>query len=76
MKKIYQNEEKYDGLDGITTNLIDDTATIVKVMNGRWKIKKSFRIMKDDFDSGTVHLSREERIEGHFITRFFIFIHL
>ena len=37
-------------------------------MNGRWEIEESFRIMKDEFDSGTVHLSREDRIKGHFIT--------
>ena len=24
--------------------------------------------MKDEFDSGTVYLSREDRIKGHFIT--------
>lgn len=69
-EKIYQDEEKYNGLYGITTNLIDDTETIIKVMNGRWEIEESFRIMKDDFDSGTVHLSREDRIKGHFITCF------
>ncbi|MGN0974166.1 MAG: IS1634 family transposase [Bacilli bacterium] len=67
-EEIYKNEEKYNGLYGITTNLIDDTETIIKVMNGRWEIEESFRIMKDDFDSGTVHLSREDRIKGHFIT--------
>ena len=67
-KEIFDNEEKYNGLYGITTNLIDDTATIIKVMNGRWEIEESFRIMKDEFDSGTVHLSREDRIKGHFIT--------
>lgn len=66
--EIYKNEEKYNGLYGITTNLIDDTSTIIKVMNGRWEIEESFRIMKDEFDSGTVHLSREDRIKGHFIT--------
>ena len=69
-EEIYKNEEKYNGLYGITTNLIDDTETIIKVMNGRWEIEESFRIMKDDFDSGTVHLSREDRIKGHFITCF------
>ena len=69
-EEIYESEEKYNGLYGITTNLIDDTATIIKVMNGRWEIEESFRIMKDDFDSGTVHLSREDRIKGHFITCF------
>lgn len=67
-EEIYKNEEKYNGLYGITTNLIDDTETIIKVMNGRWEIEESFRIMKDDFDSGTVYLSREDRIKGHFIT--------
>ena len=67
-EEIYINEEKYNGLYGITTNLINDTATIIKVMKGRWEIEESFRIMKDEFDSGTVHLSREDRIKGHFIT--------
>jgi len=66
--EIFNNEEKYNGLYGITTNLINDTETIIKVMNGRWEIEESFRIMKDEFDSGTVHLSREDRIKGHFIT--------
>lgn len=65
---IYNEEEKYNGLYGITTNLMNDTETIIKVMKGRWEIEESFRIMKDEFDSGTVHLSREDRIKGHFIT--------
>ena len=68
--EIYQNEEKYNGLYGITTNLINDTSTILKVMKGRWEIEESFRIMKNEFDSGTVYLSREDRIKGHFITCF------
>lgn len=68
--KIFEDEEKYNGLYGITTNLIDETATILKVVKGRWEIEESFKIMKDDFDSGTVHLSREDRIKGHFITCF------
>jgi hypothetical protein len=68
--EMFENEEKYNGLYGITTNLINDTATIIKVMRGRWEIEESFRIMKEDFDAGTVHLSREDRIKGHFITCF------
>lgn len=67
-EEIYKEEEKYNGLYGITTNLIDDTETIIRVMKGRWEIEESFRIMKDEFDSGTVHLSKEDRIKGHFIT--------
>ena len=65
---IYNEEEKYNGFYGITTNLIDDTETIIKVIKGRWEIEESFKIMKNDFDSGTVYLSKEDRIKGHFIT--------
>lgn len=68
--EIFENEEKYNGLYGITTNLINYTATIIKVIHGRWEIEESFRIIKDEFDAGTVHLSREDRIIGHFITCF------
>lgn len=67
-KEVFDEEEKFNGLYGITTNLINDTKTIIKVIKGRWEIEESFRIMKDEFDSGTVYLSREDRIKGHFIT--------
>ena len=67
-EEIYKEEEKYNGLYGITTNLMNDTETIIKVIKGRWEIEESFKIMKNDFDSGTVHLSKEDRIKGHFIT--------
>ena len=32
-EEIYKNEEKYNGIYGITTNLINDTETIIKVMS-------------------------------------------
>ncbi len=67
---IFEEEEKYNGLYGVTTNLIDQTSTVIKVIHSRWEIEESFRIMKDDFDSGTVYLSRADRIKGHFITCF------
>ena len=67
---IFEEEEKYNGLYGVTTNLIDQTSTVIKVIHSRWEIEESFRIMKHDFDSGTVYLSREDRIKGHFITCF------
>ena len=34
------------------------------------EIEESFRILKTDFDSGTIHLSREDRIKAHFLTCF------
>ncbi len=66
-ESIFKEEEKYDGFYGITTNLIDDTQTVVKIMNGRWEIEESFRIMKEEFDSNNVYLSREDRIRAHFL---------
>lgn len=65
---IFKEEEKFDGFYGITTNLIDDTKTVIKVMNGRWEIEESFRIMKEEFDSDNAYLSREDRIKAHFLT--------
>ncbi len=65
---VYETEKKYSGFYGITTNLINETKTVIKVMNGRWEIEESFRIMKEEFDSNNVYLSREDRIRAHFLT--------
>lgn len=67
-EEILEEEQKYSGLYGITTNLINDTQTVIKVLHNKWEIEESFRIMKEEFDTGTVYLSREDRIKGHFIT--------
>lgn len=67
-ESTFKEEEKFDGFYGITTNLIDDTKTVIKVMNGRWEIEESFRIMKEEFDSDNAYLSREDRIKAHFLT--------
>ena len=69
-EELLKEESKYNGFYGITTNLIDDTKTIIKVMKGRWEIEESFRIMKEEFDSDNVYLSREDRIRAHFLTCF------
>lgn len=65
-----KEEEKYDGFYGITTNLNGNIEDILKISKNRWEIEESFRILKTDFDSGTVHLSREDRIKAHFLTCF------
>lgn len=67
-ESVFKEEEKFDGFYGITTNLIDDTKTVIKIMNGRWEIEESFRIMKEEFDSDNAYLSREDRIKAHFLT--------
>ena len=63
-----KEEEKYDGYYGVTTNLNGDVKDILKISKNRWEIEESFRILKTDFDSGTVYLSKEDRIKAHFLT--------
>ena len=67
---VIKEEEKYDGYYGITTNLNGDIQEILKISKNRWEIEESFRILKTDFNSGTVYLSREDRIKSHFLTCF------
>ena len=67
---VIKEEEKYDGYYGITTNLNGDIKDIINISKNRWEIEESFRILKTDFDSGTVYLSREDRIKSHFLNCF------
>ena len=67
---VIKEEEKYDGYYGITTNLTGDISDILAISKNRWEIEESFRILKTDFDAGTIHLSREDRIKAHFLTCF------
>ena len=67
---VIKEEEKYDGYYGITTNLNGDIKDILAISKNRWEIEESFRILKTDFDSGTIYLSREDRIKSHFLTCF------
>jgi len=75
-KKLYSLDEEaiekeafYDGFYAVCTNLIDDSVKdIISVSEGRWKIEESFRIMKTDFESRPVYVSREDRIRAHFLT--------
>lgn len=64
-------EEKYDGLYAVCTDLLDDeVAPILKVSEGRWQIEDCFRTMKTEFDARPVFLHRDERISAHFLTCF------
>lgn len=64
-------EEKYDGLYAICTDLLDDpVGDIIKVSEGRWQIEACFRTMKTDFSARPVFVSREDRIRAHFLICF------
>ena len=67
--ELIEDEAVYDGFYAVCTNLIeDDVRDILTVSEGRWKIEESFRIMKTDFESRPVYVSREDRIKAHFLT--------
>lgn len=65
-----QNEALYDGFYCTATNLSDDAEEIIKVNQRRWEIEESFRILKSEFKARPVFLSRDERIQAHFLICF------
>ncbi len=68
--EVIAKEEAFDGFYAVCTNLEDEAAEIIKVNNRRWEIEECFRIMKSEFKARPVYLSRDDRIEAHFITCF------
>ena len=65
------NEEQYDGLYAVCTDLLDDDVNdILKISEGRWQIEECFRIMKTDFSARPVYLQNENRIKAHFLICF------
>ena len=75
MDKIAE-EEKYDGLYAVCTDLLDDdVADILKVSEGRWQIEDCFRTLKTEFEARPVYLNREDRIKAHFLICFLSLLH-
>jgi len=69
-KTLISKEAMYDGFYAVCTNLEDDISAIISVNHRRWEIEECFRIMKSEFKSRPVYLSRDERIKAHFTTCF------
>lgn len=68
--ELILKEEAFDGFYAVCTNLEDDADAIINVNKRRWEIEESFRIMKTEFKARPVYLSRDDRIEAHFMTCF------
>lgn len=73
-QQVIETEARFDGLYGVCTNLEDDIEDIIKINKGRWEIEETFMILKSEFESQPIHLSREDRIKAHFITCFLALI--
>jgi transposase len=43
---------------------------IIDMYHGLWKIEQTFRVTKSELDARPVYVSREERIQSHFLTCF------
>ena len=69
-EKVIKEEEKYDGLYAVCTNLEDNVEEIIKVNHNRWEIEESFRIMKSEFKARPTFHWTEENIKGHFLICF------
>jgi len=71
---LISKEEAFDGFYAVCTNLEDNAGNIIKVNKRRWEIEECFRIMKSEFKARPVYLSRDDRIEAHFMTCFLALI--
>jgi transposase len=66
-----REEEKYDGYYAIVTSELEKTDDeIIEIYRGLWKIEESFKVTKSDLETRPVYLSREERIQAHFLICF------
>jgi transposase len=64
-------EEKYDGYYVIVSSERKKSGDqIIELYRGLWRIEESFRITKNDFEARPVYLSRQERINAHFLICF------
>jgi transposase len=67
---LIEQEGVFDGFYAVCTNLEDGPEAIIAVNHRRWEIEECFRIMKSEFKSRPVYLSRDDRIKAHFTTCF------
>ena len=70
-EKKLKEEEKYDGYYAIVTSEWKESDDrIIEIYRGLWKIEESFKIAKSDLEARPVYVSREDRIQSHFLICF------
>lgn len=66
-----KEEEQFDGYYAIVTSEWKESdEKIIEIYRGLWKIEESFKITKSDLEARPVYVSRQDRIESHFLTCF------
>jgi len=64
-------EEKFDGYYAITTSEHEmPDEKIIETYRGLWEIEETFKVTKSELEARPVYVSREDRIEAHFLTCF------
>ena len=62
-------DEKYDGYYCIITSETDmPDEEVIGIYRGLWRIEETFRVTKSDLQARPAFVSREDRIEAHFLT--------
>ena len=67
---MIDQEARFDGFYGISTDLEGAAPEVIKLNGGRWIIENGFRTMKTDLRARPVFLKRDDRIKAHFLTCF------
>ena len=67
---MIDQEARFDGFYGISTDLEGSAPEVIKLNGGRWIIENGFRTMKTDLRARPVFLKRDDRIKAHFLTCF------
>jgi transposase len=73
--ELVRAEEQYDGYYVIVTsehNMNSDQ--IISTYRGLWEIEETFRVTKGDLEARPIFVSRQDRIEAHFLTCFIALI--
>lgn len=70
-EKKLKEEEKFDGYYAIATSEWKESdEKIIELYRGLWKIEESFKVTKSDLEARPVYVSRQDRIEAHFLICF------
>lgn len=66
-----KKEEELDGYYAIVTSELDMAdEDVIETYRGLWRIEENFRITKSELEARPVYVSREDRINAHFLTCF------
>ena len=70
-EKVLAEEEKYDGYYVIVTNMYSKSDDwVIDTYKGLWRIEETFKVTKKDLEARPVYVSREDRIQAHFLICF------